>query len=322
MAKGSALVPPRGAGKVGPAQRAHLEQRADAAAGIESIARMLIEHRKGPTEYADPDTKDRDGLRVGLYKEWAIPDKDNADPKMDRDPHHVVQYLLLQYLTNQHSTKDPATTHEAFPLKKALPDEHTKLGITGSGGTVHQLISAGRTIDMYRYAKGRGGEMPVILLSKHAHRASIHLPGTSPDEKFDTQAGGVARWFHAALGPVPLAWLNVPEGVQALADADKDDTLVPDPRGLTGADVLVLTTRETVSRAVWNAARTTYDKVWNHMQTTMQKEVPRREVEYYAAVVAERSDQGAPIVTEDQVNHAIRKVVARNTVLGTKAGFS
>ncbi|MCW5801599.1 MAG: hypothetical protein KIT31_04375 [Deltaproteobacteria bacterium] len=177
---------------------------------------------------------------------------------------------------------------------------------------------------MYRYAKGRGDEMPVILLSKHAHRAPIHLPGTSADEKFDTQAGGVARWFKEALGPVPLAWLSVPEGVKALADDKKrDHDDVQDPRNLEGPDALVVMTRKKISTAVWNAARTTYGKVWSHMRTTMQAEVPRREVEYYAAVVAERNNQDAAVVTEKQVNDAIERVVVlNNTVLGTKAGFA
>jgi hypothetical protein len=77
-----------------------------------------------------------------------------------------------------------------------------------------------------------------------------------------------------------------------------------------------------LTERVFTAARETYTAVWNHMRDRLETEVPRREVEYYAAVVAGRPGQTGAVLKIGQVEATVKKAIkATNEEYGPKGGF-
>lgn len=219
------------------------------------------------------------GLRLGTFKENTNPDSQKGT---DRASHHTVQYLLLEYFVN---SKD---RHKPFPHSLSLYPN-----VKGSGGRVETIAAKPGSADGITVGAnevGRGGTMPTILLSTHAHTlGNVHIT-TMPDDltsESPSQGAAIHGVYADALGSYKDVVLGKKEPLQALAAkgagkpfATKDLPLV------SGAEV----TPEALSAAIFEATNKTYTWMREHMNPKLERAVDMHEVEYYRAMVASATD--------------------------------
>jgi hypothetical protein len=212
------------------------------------------------------------GLRVGFYK-----DKDNPDQQKgtDRASHHTVQYLLLEYLVN---SKD---RHKPFPHSLSLYPN-----VRATGGRV-EIISRepGGTsgIKVAANESGRGGTMPTILLSVHAHTfGDVHV-STKPDD-LDTEAPSQGSAIHGiyrdALGDHAKLVFDKAK-LEALDNKSRQKPYDATKLAVGGQEA----TPESLSTAIFDAACKTYTWMREHMNDKLMAAIDSREVEYYEALV-------------------------------------
>ena len=214
------------------------------------------------------------GLRLGLYK-----DKGNADQQKgtDRASHHTVQYLLLEYFVN---SKDK---HKPFPNSLSLYPN-----LRGSGNRVDLIAKqpdGDAGIHVSSNEAGRGGEMPTILLSVHAHTlGDVHVTPKADDldAKAPSQGAAIHGVYKDALGDYADLVLGKAPPLQAIANKRKGkpykETDLPK---LSGTEV----TPEDLSNAIFTATCKTYTWMRNTMNDKLAAAIDNREFEYYEALV-------------------------------------
>mgnify|MGYP001240079699 CR=1 FL=1 len=269
-----------------------------------------------PAQYGNHKTKkDGNGLRVGTYGQWVPKTPD------DRDPHHTVQYLVLQYLRNKHDKRMP------FPLLSTLPKEHAALGIDATGAEVDMIANGGDKIDLAKLDTGdRGDGMPVIMVSTHAHRADIHLRGETPDEepanRKNSQGANVDNKFIDALSAPHQAALgkgdaqarkNAPLALKDLRSQTSDR----DQLDIGGGKV----SRASLKVGIIDAIRKTYADAWSEMQPRLRRGLQVQEVEYYNTVAKLRGSSDR-LVWETHVKPAHDEVVDKTNKAYQGIGLS
>jgi hypothetical protein len=161
--------------------------------------------------------------------------------------------------------------------------------------------------------------MPIILLSKHAHRSDVHIHA-EPDESAENlnkSAPGQAvdNHFYNALGAQP--WRDFFKDEKRLKALKAKPT---DPVKVGLEDV----TRDDVGRRIFVAASKTYRWMWGDMQDKLKKNMPEKEAEYYneMAEVGKR-DKSTHHLKESDLTAAISVAVRLNaeTMETQGAGF-
>ncbi len=218
------------------------------------------------------------GLRLGNHGEMI---KNGPKYGKERDSHHTVQYLLVEYLNNQKSGYQP------FPVKgSADPTKNLYPGVTfdPSGKAVSEIASqpgGDKKIQIGTFIDGaRGAEMPTLLLSRFAHKKGrVHLTPEADDESSDppSQGQAVHRRFTDALGPYAAVVKSA-----TLLKAIKDGTSTP---GLPAR-----ATPDKLAAAIFDAALTTYRSVRDDMNSKLGMALDREETAYYKALVARATD--------------------------------
>ncbi|CAG1018930.1 hypothetical protein BURC_03763 [Burkholderiaceae bacterium] len=227
------------------------------------------------------------GLRLGLYK-----DKGNADQQKgtDRASHHTVQYLLLEYFVN---SKDK---HKPFPNPLSLYPN-----VKGTGNRVDVIATkpdgdAGILVSSNE--AGRGGEMPTILLSVHAHTlGDVHVSPKADDldVKAPSQGAAIHGIYRDALGEFADLVLGKAPPLQAIANKRLGKPFKEaDLPKLSGKEV----TPEDLSSAIFTATCKTYTWMRNLMNDKLAAAIDSREVEYYEALV--KTAKNASIYAGDQ----------------------
>jgi hypothetical protein len=241
------------------------------------------------------------GLRLGLYK-----DAGNAEQQKgtDRASHHTVQYLLLEYFVN---SKD---RHKPFPNNLSLYPN-----VKGSGGRVDIIGEKPDATDGIRISSneaGRGGEMPTLLLSNHAHTlGDVHI-SPKPDDVQPyppSQGSAIHGVYREELGDYAGVVLGKAAPLQAIANKSNGkpykETDIPK---VGGKEV----TREGLSTAIFNATCKTYTSVRNQMNNKLATALDSREVEYYEALV--KSAQSASIYANNQPQAGYVPTKVGNTI--------
>ena len=214
------------------------------------------------------------GLRLGRYKDKTNPDQQKGS---DRASHHTVQYLLLEYLVNSKDRVKP------FPNSLALYPN-----IRGSGERVDVIARTPDEKDGIKVStneKDRGGEMPTILLSVHAHiLGDVHITPKADD--LDTvppsQGSAIHGVFKDSLGDFSRIVLGKPEPLQALINQRAGKPYKQADIPMAGGQVV---TSESLSTAIFSAACKTYTWMRDHMNDKLALAIDSREKEYYEALV-------------------------------------
>jgi hypothetical protein len=218
---------------------------------------------------ADP-AQQNIGLRLGNYDTWG-PNGGRKSP--EREAHHITQYLLLEYLRNRKLDRP-------FPLgviRNLYP------GVTGSG-LVDTITDAGKEIRVAEHEERRGGLMPTILLSRHAHQSGIHIyaqpdddPAHMSSNPITTPGGAVHDAFRSALGDVAEIMKDRPS-LDALQKSGDAPTMVKGGKQLS---------RPELQHRIFQASVKTYHWMRGEMQPKLRRALTVQEIEYYATT-AER----------------------------------
>ena len=213
------------------------------------------------------------GLRLGLYGQK---NQLTAQKGTDRESHHTVQYLLIEYLVNTKANKKP------FPHKLSLYPN-----ITGTGSSVELIarVSGGNAgIAIAANDKGdRGPGMPAILLSKHTHSlGNVHI-SPKPDDlpgKGASQGSAIHGKFSEFMGAHD-AVLRDKKGLEALAARRANPAAAVTLPKAGGADV----SDASLATAIHTAACKTYSWMRDDMNSKLQRAIDTHEVAYYKALV-------------------------------------
>lgn len=262
-----------------------------------------------PTEYANPDAASvadadlRDlGLRVGPYRDWD-PDK---HPVVDRDPHHITQFLVVEYFRNlKGAAKEP------FPFKES---RNTYPGVSGSGTEVDSISGPPGTIDIATLYPGRGGAMPTLLLARPTHQSGLHFVASKAKAGMAaSQAATVHDRYTRALraaDPAVADAMAMKASVKALGK-EKDDNAMP-----AGLQV----TRRQVMTATVTAVRATYAALRDEMTPILKEALAVHETRYYDLMSTRMSSSSK--LTWSVIEPAYKKAIGENqTIVENQAGF-
>ena len=114
-------------------------------------------------DYVDPDLPgSKVGLRLGTHAGLT------SKPLSERESHHISQFLLVDYFTNN-------TSPPAFPLIAATPEAYPAL--KAESGLPHTFNAPNeKPMPLNQLWQGRGGEMPTISLARTTHRTGrLHI---------------------------------------------------------------------------------------------------------------------------------------------------
>jgi hypothetical protein len=242
------------------------------------------------------------GLRVGTYYQYG---PDGPTASFEREAHHTTQYLLLEYFSNRHKSKKP------FPLTGRIAANYYP-GVVGDSSGVRTIAKRPGTSDVIqaaKYEKDRGGEMPVILLSAHAHHSDVHISPEPDDDKGKSsksaQGNTVDNRFYEALGGRSWRDLFAKETLLKPLSQKK-------PIEIDG----VLVTPDAMSERIYVAASRTYQYIWAEMKGKLEGNMPAKEAEYYNIVAdlgsldkltheLKATDLGAPVATAVRWNEQL-----------------
>ena len=279
------------------------------------------------------------GMRLGTYASWKSGSTNGGVP--DRDAHHTVQFLLLDYFRNGKGFKP-------FPLLKdvAVP------GISRDGGEVKTITGDAGTIDIAGFQPGRGGKMPTIYISRHTHQSGVHYKTEPPDEEPARPSQGAAlhnAWttFIGSLADVledkeVLKALNRkkkseendpvdladPDGSKAAAATSKKGgkpaAVPPPPTPAPAATTKKKSGFVTVKRlreGIISATRKCYADMWNDMRPKLHDKLVEQEVPYYNTVAAQKkmTDRMTPALIISKFQDIVTRT---ESVIGQTAGFA
>ncbi len=260
------------------------------------------------------------GLRVGTYNDWR---SSKTTGVQDRDAHHTVQFLLLEYFRNTKGKKPfPFLGKESYPGVEADKDTTKTKTLQKTEGKKKKTIKVGD------YFADHGGEMTTVYLDRHTHQSNIHYQSEPPDEDENaraTQGNSIDAAFSEFLGP--YSWLKstdpaVKPILGALAKnevANKPDEPVSRSLSKVTAGMSQPITVNRTSKAIFNAAQKTYADMWKEMKPKLKRGLEVQEVAYYNTIAKLRN------MTEMQAGD-LSKVytdvtTATEKVIGATVGF-
>lgn len=244
-------------------------------------------------DYIKPDTQAKPGgkhgqigLRLGFYGERNLPDKQFGT---DRQSHHTVQYLLIEYLVNSKDNVQP------FPHPLSLYP-NIRHATEKRVDVIAKTPTANSGINISVHDDGsRGTKMPTILLSAHTHsKGSVHIspkPDDTPGSSA-TQGTAIHGEFKKYLGDYKdlVTGKNSERQLQAMADkaANKPNFKAADLPRIGDREA----TQEEMSTAIFNAACKTYTWMRDHMNAKLHKALDEQETFYYTSIVERATQPG------------------------------
>jgi hypothetical protein len=226
------------------------------------------------------------GLRLGFYDDWG---PNRSFPKVpDRDAHHIMQYLLIEYLHNAKPSYLP------FPHLASI----TYPGIDDDGAG-HVKTLGGGVASISPFFPRRGGPMPTLFISRHAHQSNIHFYSAADDADDSNPSQGFAMHltFKGHMGDLQPTLENKAM-LKALARNDKASK----PNDNVAAPGKPVASVHTVSDRILYAARQSYKTMWDVMRPELDRALHAQEVHYYNEVAklnnvaSEMSDEQATSV--------------------------
>jgi hypothetical protein len=103
--------------------------------------------------------------------------KDAKPEKVNRESHHLPQFLLLEFFRNRHENKN------AFPEPRE--SYAAQIGLTPAKGHIDTLKVGGATFDLGKLDEGdgRGNKLPAVLLAAETHRrGALHVDDFKDEE--------------------------------------------------------------------------------------------------------------------------------------------
>ena len=245
------------------------------------------------------------GLRLGTYAVW----DPKATPEGDRDPHHTVQFLLLEYFRNVKKGRLP------FPHL----DAHKYPGVEPAGSEVKAITGSKGKIDIENYFHDRGGNMPTVFIARTTHQANIHYRSEAPDDfstKRSSQGSAVHNTFTSRLED--LGFADVLKNKKDLAELEKNEKK-KDVDLPVGTNVPTATVKS-VSDAIFQAAQFTYQDMWGEMKPKLRKAMGVQEVAYYNTIGKLRGNNKR--ITTTDMDKPFKEVADKTEeVIGKTAGF-
>ena len=214
------------------------------------------------------------GLRTGTYAEGS---EGGLQHGQDRDSHHTVQFLLIEYFNNQKDQKPFPHALSLYPGVKGKGRSVDQIGIVDAAGTM-QSGALGETTLFSTQIQGRGPAMPTILISKHTHWGDVHItpkPDDTPDKQV-SQGAAVHGHFRSALG-------DYADILESRDDLKTIGNVGPGAKPVRVKDKAV--TSEDLSKVIYKAAVSTYEEIRDTMEKKLGVALATREVEYYQSVV-------------------------------------
>lgn len=250
-------------------------------------------------DYINPDlktgTKDKDyghiGLRHGVHKEL-------SGAGTDRESHHTVQFLLLEYLNNIKGSKP-------FPVKDTKLYQNVEFeGSSKKVKTIRSQPVGGDEISIGPNMKNRAGTMPALLLSIRAHDADIHITPKKDDDEKSTpsQSTAVDSIFRKALGDYED---TVADEEQLRKIRDQNLSKRTD-RSLGGM------TSEKLSLAIFKAASATYSEMRKAMNPKLEVALEKVERKYYDDLVRAANKTAQPEYRSSNISASVMIAVKRN----------
>jgi len=239
-------------------------------------------------DYIDPDKKTEPqsgkefhgqlGLRMGFYRQKGDLDGQRGT---DRESHHTVQYLLMEYLSNSLGQEQ-----RPFPA----PLDHYP-NVTGKSGDVTIARDPGGSSGIHAVAgSARGPDMPTLLLARVTHQSGVHVTPSADEEGGGASQGKtVHKDFSDALGDyrdLVLDKAHRPK-LQALTGAGGTKKSTP---GSVVFDGRTVTARQ-LSAAIHDAANKTYNLMRNDMNQKLLTRLDKHEHLYYNEVVSRATDK-------------------------------
>lgn len=267
--------------------------------GSDSHARALeaLNQHAQSGEFTDKRRSAGIGLHLGTHHDFTATHHDlfKLGPN-NRNSHHITQYLLPEYFHNEKSFKP-------FPHSGRYP------GVTKSGdGMVSEIedkqdnktIKVGNTV-----SPGRGGPMPAILLSAHAHQNSeLHVTPTGDDLTPSSQGYSIHREFGQRL----QNRTNKPSWIEAEAYL-RNNRSSPE-----------------ASHKLYQAVQDTYEWIWEtEMKDSLMNRMPGVEASYYlnqfpepeegeSSRIEEIHGSPAAVPNEEQISARIRSLVISDAI--------
>jgi uncharacterized protein DUF4157/putative RNase toxin 14 of polymorphic toxin system len=221
------------------------------------------------TDYVDTTNKRADSLAVSTHGDLKA-----REGSFGRESHHTTQYLLVEFFGNLADASRPA-----------FPDHHARYptGVefkAGNKGEVKGIRSGGRFLDVAALNpdKGRGNNMPAILLSKRAHqRGELHVLREARWEigsDYDTERKGTPTQGFAIENTFNR---NVPPDLRPSGDsAEHRQTF---SKAIDHDDARA-------NREFYNAAKATYHWMYNRMIPALKTGLQSEELAYYRGVAS------------------------------------
>lgn len=234
-------------------------------------------------DYVDPDAKTPQiagketgqiGLRMGFYR-----DKGKLDGQRgtDRESHHTVQYLLMEYFSN-------TLANRPFPSPLSLYPN-----VTGKGKEVKLIAplpdaKEGIRIDA---SSARGPDMPTLLLAASTHRSGVHVTA-GPDEESgrSSQSATVHKEWVANLGK--YRGLVLDSGERSKLEALKTIAAKKSTGSIQFNGMAV--TPKLLSTAIHDATNKTYNDMRSEMNAKLKAKIDLHERKYYEDQVAKATN--------------------------------
>lgn len=218
-------------------------------------------------------------LKHGIYEQA----KEGGEQwGLEREAHHPVPYLLLEYFRNKKANK---------PFPRAL--SWYPGVVTSGGGLVERIEKRGgaRSIKVRDYEDLHGGKMPTVLISRHTHQLGrLHLdpkPDDAPGAR-PTQGGAVHATYGKRLGEYePIVLAGSSAKLEAVKKQSAGQKLKDPDAVIVGGQPVTL---DMLQDAVYDAVVRTYTWVRDDMLARLRAGLAKQEVEYYTAT-AKRSTQ-------------------------------
>jgi hypothetical protein len=212
------------------------------------------------------------GLRLATYGHA-------SQTSTGRESHHLTQYLLADYFSNNNDTK-------AFKAGRRWP------GVKSGAGGVDRFEAPNRdTIQIGKTRGGdRGGLMPAISLAASTHRGgSLHITPAPDDiggKAQKTQGYAVNNEFNR----------NLPEALRGEAEKKDHDAY------------LKKTPEDDVKETIYVAVQRTYQTVRKHMADRLKAALPEFEMAYYKALAEDNPARALSTKDESDFDKALKEV--------------
>jgi hypothetical protein len=211
------------------------------------------------------------GLRLGLYNDTTSVNQTGVE----RESHHITQYLLLEYFTNT------CPDNKAFPLLEHNTTIYPGLTATGKNSDARAAAfqkKGAKKMDLAGYVAKRGGKMPAVLIAQPVHRkARLHVTTQADDwtANADSPSGVVNLKFREMLTARDPDYGNAQDaGVKKFEEYKKNAEQRKGPG--------------TVEATIYSAMQDTYHWMRDFMQPRLRDGLKTVEVKYYNELSKEK----------------------------------